>query len=145
MRPTVEYLAEAHGFAEAYPAAVQQRARQRHAMALIDGVLVPNVFREAVESAKDEARLAECLSAIEEVATTAPAPSLLAFHVAPMWLRLQWWQPEGAATRAIRARPYLAAWLDAAAALSSVGRTAPDAAENRADFERARAAGKAPA
>ena len=29
---------------------------------------------------------------------TAPAPCVLTFHVAPIWLRLQWWRPAGAVT-----------------------------------------------
>jgi glutathione S-transferase len=130
-RVMLEHLAEAFGFADAYPTDLPTRTRHRHAMALFDVVVTPYVFAEKVATPKDEARLDECLSVLEGVAgrtTMAPEPSILAFHVAPMWHRLLAWRPNGVATRAIRARRELSAWLDAAAALPSVARTSPDAA-----------------
>jgi glutathione S-transferase len=144
-RVMLEHLAEAYEFGAAFPRDLARRTRHRHAMALMDGVIGPHLFRPGPPSAKEMARIAECLDVLTEL-TDAPAEaSLLAFHLAPTWLRFQWWQPESPVTAAIGARAELRAWLDAAAALPSVKRTSPDAAENVADFERMRAGGKAPA
>jgi hypothetical protein len=73
---------------------------------------------------------------MEEVARiTPPAPCVLSFHVTPIWLRLQWWQPNGSVTRSIRERARIVAWLDATARLPAVARTSPSRNENVRDFE----------
>jgi hypothetical protein len=51
-----------------------------------------------------------------------------------MWLRLQWWRPAGRATREIRERPELAAWLDAVANLASITRTSPRREQRTPDY-----------
>jgi glutathione S-transferase len=144
-RVMLEHLAEAYDFDAAFPRDLARRTRHRQAMALMDGVIGPHLFRAGPPNAKEMARLEECLDVLGELTADPPAPSLLAFHLAPTWLRFQWWRPESPVTAAIRARTKLRAWLDAAAALPSVKRTAPDAAENIADFEHARAGEKLPA
>ena len=136
----LEHLAEHYGFAAAYPADLVTRTRHRHAMAVIDDSLVPLLMERSV-AALDGARLDDALTAVERAAIGQPAPSLLAFHVAPVWLRFRWWQPEGAVTRAVEARPDLRRWLDAATRLDPVSRTAPERALHLADIARARAAG----
>jgi len=132
-RVILEHLAEAYGMEDAYPRLLAARTRARHAMALLDVFVAPTLTR--AEAGLGEARLAECLDVLASVSEeAAPSPGLLAFHVAPIWLRLQWWHPEGPVTRAILRRPELAAWLDATTQLEAVARTTPDRAENVADF-----------
>ena len=141
-RVMLELLAEEYAFESAYPRALRDRTLQQHAMALMDGTVVPWLTRD--EATLNEARLAECLDVFEGVALAPPEPCLLAFHFAPMWLRFQWWRPEGAVTRAIRGRPKLEGWLDGAAKLAAVVRTAPNQAENLADFHAVSALHAAP-
>jgi glutathione S-transferase len=121
-RVILEHLSEAHGFADAYPDDLRRRTLHRQAMALVDAFIAPRVFRE--DGPGSEARVSECLDLIAEVATGPAVPSLFAFHVAPMWIRLQWWRPDSLVTHAIRKRSALATWLDAAATLAPVARTA---------------------
>lgn len=134
-RVMLEHLAEAHGFADAFPRELSARTMHRHAMALFDVVLVSRLLRD--DGKGNAARLEECLDVFERVMRTPPAPSLLAFHFAPIWLRFQWWHPEGAITRAILRRPSLASWLDEATRLPAVVRTSPDREENVADYRAA--------
>jgi len=132
-RVMLDPLAEAYGFAAGYPGDLTHRTSQRHAMAFIDGFFAPRLFRD--EPPLDEVRLAEYLDALERTTGLAPpAPSLFAFHAAPIWLRFQWWHPDGEITRAIRARGALAAWLDGAARIPAVNRTAPRREDNTRDF-----------
>ncbi len=143
-RVMLEYLAEHHDFRGAFPADLETRTLHRHAMALVDDFLAPLLFR--AYTAADALRLTDTLDAIEDATgTVAPGPCLLAFHIAPIWLRFQWWHPEGPVTRAMAARTDLARWLDAANHLDSLSRTAPDRATHLADIERARRAGLIPA
>lgn len=119
----LDHLAEEHGLPRAWPAPLRDRTVQRQAMALAEAAIVPVLFKgdEAVPSA----RLAECIDVLERaLAGTPAAPSVPAFHLAPIWLRLRWWRPEGVATRGILARPALAEWLDRVAAIPAVARTA---------------------
>jgi len=134
-RVMLEHLAEAYGFDSAYPRELTQRTLQRHAMALMDGSVAPALTRP--DWKPDAARLAECLDVFEGATQAPPEPGLFTFHFAPVWLRFQWWHPEGAVTRALADRPKLAAWLDDAASLAAVQRTAPSKADNVADFQAA--------
>lgn len=131
-RVMLDLVAETHAFADAYPTCPLERALHREAMAIVDDKLAPTL---AEEQPLRPARLAECLDRLAHVArTTPPAPCLLTFHVAPIWLRLQWWRPQGQVTRAIAERPVLVEWFDAATALPSIVATTPPRAENIADF-----------
>jgi glutathione S-transferase len=132
-RVILEYLAEEYGMESGCPRGPVERARQSHAMALFDTSVVPRIFGDDDAFRRDH--LAECLDVLTSVARASPPePSVLAFHVAPMWLRLQWWRPEVRATREIRERPELAAWLDAVASLASIVRTSPSRELRTADF-----------
>lgn len=122
-RVILEYLAEAYGFGAAWSADLRERALERQAAALFDVVLVPSVFRDDAKVA--EARLAECLDVFEAIADRPVAPSLLAFLVAPMWLRLTWWRPERPVTQALHERARLRAWLDGIGQLPAVVATSP--------------------
>lgn len=122
-RVMLEHLAESYHWRDAYPGELAPRTRHRHAMALVDVYIAPTFARG--DAALDSLRLAECLDVLEEVALVAPtAPSLLAFHLAPLWLCFRTWRPERAFTRGVRDRPALAAWLDRAASLPPVATTA---------------------
>ncbi len=134
-RLMLEHLAEAYGLEAAYPNALGSRTLQRHAMALLDSVLVPRLSGD--NGTGDAARLEECLDVFEDVMATALQPGLMSFHFAPLWLRFQWWQPEGAVTRALRRRPPVVAWLDRAAELPSVVRTSPDRSRNVSGYRAA--------
>lgn len=144
-RVILEYLAERHACANAYPGDLAARTLHRHAIAVADEHLVPRLL-ERTPSVPGDPRVEDVLDAIEvATATTPPKPCLLAFHLGPLWLAFGTWQPHGAVTRAIEARPALRAWLDAAAALPDVARTAPDPERLAQDLMCARAAGLLPA
>jgi len=135
----LDYLAELHGFAAAYPEDLRMRTRHRYAMAVIDDVLTAPLFRDTAPNA---ARLADTVRALEAaVSDTRAEPCLLAFHAAPIWLRFRWWRTGVAVVRAVEARPDLCRWLDTATRLDAVARTAPDRAEHATAFDQARAAG----
>lgn len=139
-RVILEYLAEEYGLESALPRGPVRRAQEAHAMALFEGTVVPGLLGDDGTIRQD--RLDECLDALAAVALASPPePSVLAFHLAPMWLRFRWWRPEGRVTRSVQGRPELAAWLDAATNLASVVRTSPDRAQSTADY-RAVAAGR---
>lgn len=139
-RVMLEHLAEHLAFADAYPADLGARTLHRHAMAMVDNVLAPLLHRTPADA--DKPRLGEALTALEvATATVAPRPCLLAFHVAPIWLRFRWWHPGGPVIRAVEAHAALCVWLDAAAQLDCITRTAPDLVEHCEDFARARQAG----
>jgi glutathione S-transferase len=127
-RVMLEHLAEAYAFDSAYPRELVERTLHRHAMAVMDAFIAPRLAPG--EEPLEASRLAECVGVLEGVALASPpSPSLLAFHLAPPWLRFKWIYPEGDVTRAIRERPKLADWLDAAARLAAVDRTGPSAAD----------------
>jgi glutathione S-transferase len=140
-RVMLEHLAEHFGFAAAYPTELEARTRHRHAMAVVDDFLAPLLMAD-VTSLTDTARLDDALAALEAATAGAPpAPGLLAFHLAPIWLRFRWWQPEGAVTRALEQHRALSRWLDAAVHLDAVSHTAPERGAHMQDVARARAAG----
>jgi glutathione S-transferase len=143
-RVMLEYLSETFDFADAYPAELQGRTLHRHAMAVVDDFFASALFRPSdVEIAG--LRLDDAVRDLATAtATVSPRPCLLAFHVAPIWLRFRVWHPNGAVTRAIEANPPLRDWLDAAVALEAITRTAPDPAVHRGDLARARQAGLLP-
>jgi glutathione S-transferase len=144
-RVMLEHLAEHYAFGDALPADLAVRTLHRCALAVVDDFLAPVLMGRPFTDS-DRARLDDVLDALEAaVATTVPRPSLLAFHVAPIWLRFRWWHPDGAVTGAIEARPSLCAWLDAAVRLDAVARTAPERASDRTQLARARSAGLVPA
>jgi glutathione S-transferase len=143
-RVILEHLAERFELPEAYPAQLGRRSLHRHAMAVVDDFLVPRLF-ELAPVREDEPRLRDVLDTLEAgTATTPPRLDLLTFHVTPIWLRFGSWHPAGVITRAIEARPSLRQWLDDAAALDCLRRTAPDPITEAEDLARARQAGLLP-
>jgi len=131
-RVMLELLAETHAFARAYPSHPLDRALHREAMAIVDEKLAPQLVHDRPLRS---AHLTEYLDRLTHVARTTPAaPCLLAFHVAPVWLRFQWWRPRGQITEAIRGRPTLVDWLDAIAALPAVASTSPTREDCIEDF-----------
>jgi glutathione S-transferase len=122
-RVILEHLSEAYAFEDAYPTGLVQRSMHREAMAIVDAVIVPNLVGDR---SIPVTRLDEYVDRIAGVArTTPPSPCLLTFHLAPMWLRLQWWRPEGTLAQAIRKRAALVEWLDSTTRLGSVVKTCP--------------------
>lgn len=121
-RVMLEHLAEAYAFDCAYPSELVRRTLHRHAMALFDNFLIPTLLRG--DDGLATARLAECVDVLERVtADSLPEPGLLAFHLAPMWLRCKWWRRDRAITHALASRRALAGWLDDAARLPAIVRT----------------------
>jgi len=140
-RVIVEYLAEYHGWEDAYPTDVVTRSRHRHAMALVDRTIVPVLF-EREHVGIDDPDLHDTVRTLAAAtAPVAPRPCLLSLHVAPMWLRMRWRQPNGPLVRAVERHPALHRWLDATSELPCVTRTAPDRQGFAEDVIRARAAG----
>ncbi|MCO4762067.1 MAG: glutathione S-transferase [Myxococcales bacterium] len=137
-RVILSYLAEAYDFEGAFPGHLAHRTRHRLAMALVDDWLAPALFGQRDVPG---ARAREVLDALQQATVTPPHPSLLAFHVAPIWLRYRRLRPTSEITRAIEARTALCGWLDAVAALPAIERTAPDPLTHTEDLRRAIAAG----
>jgi glutathione S-transferase len=105
-RVTIEYLAERYGLPGALPLDLATRTLHRHAMAVADDQLVPSLLRRG--PALSEPRLGEALAALAVATETVPPRAhLLALHLAPLWVAFRSWQPTGAVTRAIEARPAL--------------------------------------
>lgn len=138
----VEHLAEVHGFRDAWPASPRARALQREAMALADASVTRLLFLPDPVPRR-QAAFDECLDRLEAVTGEAlPEPSILAFHLAPVWLRFDRWHPGSAPVGAVRARPTLLAWLDRVAALEPVVRTATGVADEELPALRAFLRGK---
>jgi glutathione S-transferase len=139
-RVMLEHLAEHYELAGAYPADLGARSRHRQAIAVVDDFLAPLLFARA-DTEVDGPRLDDVLGFVEHAtATVAPHACLLAFHVAPIWLRFRWWHPAGSVTRAVEARGKLCGWLDAVVELDSLKRTASDPATPAQALSRARKA-----
>jgi glutathione S-transferase len=142
-RVMLEHLAEHGGFAEALPRDLPARTLHRYAMALADAFVVPRMTRTTPETAP--ARLDEVLDVLDRATSTTPSvPCLLAFHIAPLWLRVCWWNAEGSVSRGVVARPALHAWLERAAALDAIRRTAPKREAHVRDLHRAQQLGLVP-
>jgi glutathione S-transferase len=131
-RVMLEHVAEVYGFDDAWPRDLAPRTRVREAMAMMDAYVAPQLFRD--DLAEDDRRLAEYVRVFEALAAEPPVPSLVTFHFAPIWMRFKWWHPNGGVTRAIAGRPLLATWLDRAAGIDAIARTAADEAETTAAF-----------
>lgn len=136
-RVMLEHLAEVYEFEESYPEDLAARSLHRHAMAIVDDFLAPQLF---ARTDVDALRLDDALRALEIATVTVVAPQacLLVFHVAPIWLRFLLWHPTHAVTRAVQARDALCSWLDAAVQLGCLRRTAPDPTTHEEDMIRAR-------
>jgi glutathione S-transferase len=139
-RVILEYLVERYALADAVPVELGARTLHRHAMAVADEHLAPRLARRG--KAEHDFRLADALDALEvATAQSPPRADLLALHLGPLWRAFRAWRPEGPVTLAIEARPALREWLDGAASLDCVERTAADPACLAEDLARARAAG----
>lgn len=119
-RVMMEHLAERHAMKHALPEGLAARTLHRHAMAIFDPQFGSRLLHETPLPTD---RLEEVVDAIEVAARGAQPGSLLAFHLAPFWLRLRLWRPRNPITIALSARASLAAWLDAAAEHPAVAAT----------------------
>ncbi len=141
-RVMLEHLAEYFRLSDALPAQLNERSLHRHTMAVADGTLARWLFAPGdpdVPSLEDACR---ALSA--SVAIGPLQPSLLALHVAPMWIRYRLFRPRSAVVCRVEATPSLAAWLDDAASLPCIQDTLPDRGVLASDLRRAHAAGLIP-
>lgn len=120
-----DYLAEVFGW-PGFPDPPGERARHREAMALFDSFVVPGVFQPLPVHPRAEETL-ELLDVL--VAGLPEEPSRLAFHLAPFYLRLVLWYPEGPLRAAVARLTRLDAWLGAVCRLDAVAQPAPSATE----------------
>ncbi|MCO4746252.1 MAG: glutathione S-transferase N-terminal domain-containing protein [Proteobacteria bacterium] len=128
-----DYLADL-GDWRGFPAGPGERARHREAMALFDLYLAGLVFRPRPVSPRAE----EVLDRLQELVLAFDvSPCRLAFHVAPFFLRVLHWYPEGPLLQAIAGRPGLRAWLHASCALDPVLATSPSTEESVAHLRAA--------
>jgi hypothetical protein len=113
-------------------------------MAVTDDFLAPLLFGSPSRPT-DEPRLADAVQALAlATADAEPGPRLLAFHLAPIWLRFQIWHPTHAVTRAIEAHHSLHNWLEGALRLEPIARTSPDPLEHERLITHARQTGMLP-
>ena len=125
-----DYLAEKHGFAGAYSSDLETRTLQRLVMRRWDDVVAPAFYR-SLRGEVSDGELRDSLS--RELAFLAEAASrmdgdvdnLAAIHVATHWLRMDWLRELTSLPALIDDHPALRSWLDKAAELPSVRRTAP--------------------
>ena len=143
-RVMLDHLAEHYSFTDAYPANQRTRSLHRLSMALVDNFLAPLLFTQE-DAYVDSLHLEDVISTLEAATLSAtPQANLLAMHVAPIWLRFQWWLPLHQVTRTIEARRELCDWLDAAVQLDCLQNTQPDPVLHEEDLGRARQAGLLP-
>lgn len=124
----LQYVSEKHGFEEALAKDVALRARQRLAMIQFDSIVTP-AFMQSLREEKYEPKDAveRELDELEKTVTASgERPSLLTFHLAPFWARMQWVKAFAPFVLTIEKRPALKAWLDRAVALAPVQQTLPD-------------------
>ncbi|MBX5480709.1 MAG: glutathione S-transferase family protein [Myxococcaceae bacterium] len=126
----LQYVAEKSRFTQAFSSDVGLRARQRLAMIQFDGVISPAVMKALREAKYEPTELVEReLDELEEtVRRTGSGPSLLAFHLAPFWLRWGWVRPHIPLLASFDRRTDLKRWLDEAVAMAPVQKTQPDRA-----------------
>lgn len=130
-----EYLASQVGWDRAYHVDPGLRARQKLAQKQWDQSVLPLFYG----SMKDPGLYTEAAGRqlgmeLDELwgtigATGDAGASMLAFHLAPFWLRMGWLREFSPVLEVFDQRPELTAWLDRAAALPAVLETAPDQQE----------------
>lgn len=125
-----EYLVERFGYADAFPADTEQRARHRYALALVDEYFAPGYV--APLDARGRSYLAASLEVFEAAMTSGPRPSLFALHAATGWRFVS--RSARQLTNVVpifETRPTLVAWLDEVAAHPCIVSTSPDEARLR--------------
>lgn len=90
-----QYLAEQHGFADAFDEKLENRARERLAMVTWDATIAPSFYRGLKERGLDADTQKAVQAELKELAQTVQATgkkvgNLLSFHVAPHWARMTW-------------------------------------------------------
>jgi glutathione S-transferase len=109
-----------------------QRAQRALAMDQFDAVLVPLLFYGPVRAwplrwlTRRDRRQIECaLDLLDQTISHTPPRSLLGYALAPFWMGWRWPSLFVDAEQQVRQRPALAAWLDEAALLPELVKTAP--------------------
>ncbi len=136
-RVVLDYLIEKHQWHGAWADRIEMRARERAALAAFDAVVVPAFHATVrgltlpVETRKN------VVTELRELAQTAHANGFrvgnaLSLWVAPAWMRMRWLREHSPMASMIGEWIELGGWLEAAAALPEVTRTAPSRGEVQA-------------
>ncbi len=126
------YIAEKHGHDAAFNDDPYLRARERLAMAQWDQVIVPTFYRSLREPGSFDAEAKTKVSAeLDELLRTtyplgSPNGSLLSFHCAQFWARMDWLRMKSPIGEMVCERVQLRKWLDDATAQPPVQETLPD-------------------
>lgn len=126
------YLAEKHGYDQAFDEDPYLRARERLAMAQWDQVIAPAFYRSLRDPASFDADAKKKVTAeLDELLRTtyavgSPNGSLLSFHCAPFWARMDWLRAKSPIGEMVCERIQLRKWLDEAAAQPAVQETLPN-------------------
>ena len=141
-----EYLADVHGWQEAFPADAQLRARHRVAMKQWDEIVV-DAFYDSMRAGGsiDTDRRDRIGRELDALATTVAASgeqpeSLLAFHCAPHWARMDWLRRVTSLAELVDDRPPLHAWLHSTVQAEAIRDTLPDREVTITRYERRYAA-----
>ena len=123
-----QYVAEKAGFNGALSDEPGLRARQRLAILQFDQVISPAFMHSLREPETPVSESVEReLDELEQtVAASGPGPTLLTFHLAPFWARMQWLKAHAPVVARVEARSGLRAWLDAAVHLPAIQATLPN-------------------
>ncbi|MEM7202134.1 MAG: glutathione S-transferase [Planctomycetota bacterium] len=129
------YLADRHGYVQAWSEDVYVRARQHLAMVQWDAV-INRVFQRSMRKPDsfDGAARRSLGKELDELVDTVHAMgqthgNLLSFHCAPFWARMDWLRELSAAVELVDERVHLRRWLDDALAQESIAATLPDREE----------------
>ncbi len=127
-----EYLAERHGWHEAFPAEPGLRARVKLAMKQWDQVIIAVWYRSLHRpEGFDQEAAATLRRELDELEATLEGlgehtDNLLGVHCAPFWVRMEWLAEYAPATAAIAGRDRVRCWLEQAARMRHIQLTSPE-------------------
>lgn len=132
-RVAMEYVAERHGWQDAFSDRIDVRARERAAIAAFDGIVLPafhaSLRGEPMVGATRKAVLTELRELAQVAHATGYRPdSALALWTAPAAQRMRWLRDVSPFATLMGEWLELGSWFDAALAQPSVSRTAPNRA-----------------
>lgn len=127
-----EYLVEAHQWAGALASDTRLRARQRLAMKQWDEIVV-DAFYDSMRAGGtiEPDRRARIGRELDQLATTVgaddgPIETLLAFHCAPHWARMDWLRRITSLAELVDERPALLAWMQRTLQVEAIRETLPE-------------------
>ncbi len=143
-----EYLAEAHGWTTALADDTRLRARQRLAMKQWDDIVV-DAFYDSMRAGGtiDPERRGRIGREFDQLEATVGADegsveTLLAFHCAPHWARMDWLRSVTSLAELIDERPALRAWMQQTLEIKALRDTLPEREHAVARYEERYAAAK---